>query len=83
MFSAAAGSLVAEYGGDDSGGEEDNKEETYTDWTKMACLLCKRQFPSKEALTRHNQLSDLHKVDHRSVCKSKEFCLKQGTFRMY
>jgi RNA-binding protein 5/10 len=36
-------------------------EEKLTDWTKLACLLCQRQFPSKEKLTKHNQLSDLHK----------------------
>lgn len=28
----------------------------------MVCLLCRRQFPTKEALLRHQQLSDLHKV---------------------
>lgn len=28
----------------------------------MACLLCRRQFPNKDALVRHQQLSDLHKV---------------------
>ena len=54
---------MAEYGGEDSGGEEDSKEENYSDWTKLACLLCKRQFPSKEILTRHNQFSELHKVN--------------------
>ena len=59
----AAGSLVAEYGGEDSGGEEDNKEESFADWTKLACLLCKRQFPSKDVLTKHNQFSELHKVN--------------------
>ncbi|XP_065509264.1 RNA-binding protein 10 isoform X2 [Caloenas nicobarica] len=32
-----------------------------TDWHKLACLLCRRQFPSKEALLRHQQLSGLHK----------------------
>jgi len=32
-----------------------------TDWEKLACLLCKRQFQSKEKLTKHNTLSDLHK----------------------
>lgn len=32
-----------------------------TDWVKLACLLCRRQFPSKEALIRHQQLSELHK----------------------
>ena len=62
-FVAASSTLVADYGGDDSGGEEEtNKEDNFTDWTKMACLLCKRQLPSKETLTRHNQFSDLHKV---------------------
>ncbi len=65
--------LVASYGGDsdDEGGEMDDlrkqdggeiDEEKLLDFTKMACLLCKRQFPSKEALLRHQQLSDLHKV---------------------
>ena len=32
-----------------------------TDWEKLACLLCKRQFQSKEKLNKHNTLSDLHK----------------------
>ena len=27
-------------------------EESLTDWVKMACLLCQRQFPSKEKLTK-------------------------------
>merc|ERR1719245_2725976 len=35
--------------------------EKHTDWEKLACLLCQRQFPSKEKLTKHNQMSDLHK----------------------
>jgi len=35
-------------------------EEKLTDWDKMACLLCQRQFPSKDKLTKHNQKSDLH-----------------------
>ncbi|KAM6927822.1 RNA-binding protein 5-like [Xenentodon cancila] len=38
--------------------EEDGK---MTDWKRMVCLLCRRQFPTKEALLRHQQLSDLHK----------------------
>ncbi|XP_033482561.2 RNA-binding protein 5 isoform X1 [Epinephelus lanceolatus] len=60
--------LVAAYSGDsdpeegvaepDSG---DGGQDKMTDWTKLACLLCRRQFPSKEALIRHQQLSDLHK----------------------
>jgi len=36
-------------------------EEKLSDWIKMACLLCQRQFPSMEKLTKHNQMSDLHK----------------------
>ncbi|XP_055937947.1 RNA-binding protein 5-like [Argiope bruennichi] len=42
---------------------ENNKidESKFVDLSKMACLLCKRQFPNKDALTRHQQLSDLHK----------------------
>lgn len=42
----------------------DSKESvptSLTDWTKLICLLCKRQFPSKEVLVKHQQFSDLHK----------------------
>ena len=27
-------------------------EQQLTDWSKLACLLCKRQFPSREKLTK-------------------------------
>uniref|UniRef100_A0A672SE02 RNA binding motif protein 5 n=1 Tax=Sinocyclocheilus grahami TaxID=75366 RepID=A0A672SE02_SINGR len=57
--------LVAAYSGDsepEEVTEGDDKEDKLTDWKKMACLLCRRQFPNKEALFRHQQLSDLHKV---------------------
>lgn len=57
--------LVAAYSGDsepEEVTEGDDKEDKLTDWKKMACLLCRRQFPNKEALIRHQQLSDLHKV---------------------
>lgn len=57
--------LVAAYGGGSDSDEEiedvQQEERQHTDWTKLACLLCKRQFPSKEGLMRHQQLSDLHK----------------------
>ncbi|XP_030073675.1 RNA-binding protein 10 [Microcaecilia unicolor] len=57
--------LVAAYSGESDSEEEpekvSSKEEQLTDWQKLACLLCRRQFPSKEALIRHQQLSDLHK----------------------
>lgn len=40
----------------------DGLQDKLTDWSKLACLLCRRQFPNKESLIRHQQLSDLHKV---------------------
>ncbi|XP_036724232.1 RNA-binding protein 5 isoform X3 [Balaenoptera musculus] len=58
--------LVAAYSGDSDNEEElverlENEEEKLADWKKMACLLCRRQFPNRDALVRHQQLSDLHK----------------------
>ncbi|XP_056588859.1 RNA-binding protein 10 [Triplophysa dalaica] len=54
--------LVAGYSGEtDSEEEGGEREEKLTDWSKLACLLCMRQFPSKEALIRHQQLSELHR----------------------
>ncbi|XP_073326076.1 RNA-binding protein 10 isoform X2 [Pagrus major] len=57
--------LVPAYSGEtdseEEGGERDEREGRMTDWVKLACLLCRRQFPSKEALIRHQQLSELHK----------------------
>lgn len=40
------------------------------DWSKLLCLLCKRQFGSKDQLTKHQQLSDLHRsnLDSRMRC---------------
>lgn len=52
----------AETDSEEEGGERDEREGRLTDWLKLACLLCRRQFPSKEALIRHQQLSELHKV---------------------
>nr|DBA18344.1 TPA: hypothetical protein GDO54_016600 [Pyxicephalus adspersus] len=51
---------------------DDNK---LTDWKKMICLLCRRQFPSKEALIRHQTFSDLHKQNiaiHEKIRKSQK-----------
>ena len=39
-----------------------NEEGRITDWRTGVCRLCQRQFPTKVALLRHQQLSDLHKV---------------------
>jgi len=30
--------------------DQGNEESKLTDWVKLACLLCLRQFPSKEKL---------------------------------
>lgn len=63
--------LVPAYSGEtdseEEGGEKDEREGRMTDWVKLACLLCRRQFPSKEALIRHQQLSELHKVVTQTV----------------
>lgn len=49
-------------------GQSKEKDDKLTDWKKMACLLCRRQFPNKDALIRHQQLSDLHKVLPSDLC---------------
>ncbi|GAA6096406.1 RNA-binding protein 10 isoform X1, partial [Tachysurus ichikawai] len=57
--------------GEDVGRGE--RDERMTDWAKLACLLCRRQFPSKEALIRHQQLSELHKVNLYSCSTRRHF----------
>ncbi|KAM4613574.1 RNA-binding protein 5 isoform 2-T2 [Polymixia lowei] len=55
--------------------QSEDKDDKLTDWKKMACLLCRRQFPNKDALIRHQQLSDLHKQNmeiHLKIKKSKK-----------
>uniref|UniRef100_V9KDH5 RNA-binding protein 10-like protein n=1 Tax=Callorhinchus milii TaxID=7868 RepID=V9KDH5_CALMI len=65
--------LVAAYSGESDSEEEfeQDREEKLTDWQKLACLLCRRQFPSKEALIRHQQLSELHKQNLEIHRRSK------------
>ncbi|KAJ3602809.1 hypothetical protein NHX12_030557 [Muraenolepis orangiensis] len=77
----AKAGLVASYSGDSDSEEpsfdraEEEEEEgggaNLIDWKKMACLLCRRQFPNKEALQRHQQLSDLHKQNLEIQRRSK------------
>ncbi|XP_029006943.1 RNA-binding protein 6 isoform X2 [Betta splendens] len=55
--------------------QPEEKDDKLTDWKKMACLLCRRQFPNKDALIRHQQLSDLHKQNmeiHLKIKRSKK-----------
>lgn len=37
---------------DDGGSINAAEEQQFTDWAKLACLLCKRQFPSRDKLTK-------------------------------
>ncbi|KAL4226607.1 RNA-binding protein 5 [Mactra antiquata] len=68
--------LVASYGGDSDDDDEDDSvngfdETKLLDHAKMACLLCKRQFQSKEQLSRHAQMSDLHKQNLETLRQSQ------------
>lgn len=77
--------LVASYGGgsdsDEAVEEDKNEDRFHTDWVKLACLLCKRQFPTKEALMRHQQLSDLHKQNLEAWYSSRG--IETNSQRMY
>ncbi|KAJ8257906.1 hypothetical protein GJAV_G00191000 [Gymnothorax javanicus] len=73
---AGGGGLVAAYSGDSDPEEAESERgedglDKLTDWKKMACLLCRRQFPNKDALVRHQQLSDLHKQNLEVFRRSK------------
>ena len=63
--SASGTGLVAPYGEDSDADDDDVglDENKLVDYSKLACLLCKRQFGSKDILQKHQQMSDLHKVD--------------------
>uniref|UniRef100_H3BAA6 RNA binding motif protein 5 n=1 Tax=Latimeria chalumnae TaxID=7897 RepID=H3BAA6_LATCH len=67
--------LVAAYSGDSDNEEEQERveegEDKLTDWKKLACLLCRRQFPSREVLVKHQQLSELHKQNMEIYRRSK------------
>lgn len=79
MTPADNSGLVAAYGqgsdSDDDAAAANNDaqedEKKLTDWSKLACLLCKRQFPSREVLIKHQQLSDLHKQNIESWYKAR------------
>ncbi|XP_065829290.1 RNA-binding protein 5-A-like [Oscarella lobularis] len=52
---------------------------SHTDWPALACLLCKRKFPNRDGLIRHQKYSDLHKDNLRSQSNSKQG--KPGKYR--
>ncbi|XP_061730631.1 RNA-binding protein 5 isoform X2 [Nerophis ophidion] len=72
---ASKSGLVAAYTGDSDPEEAaegaDGGPDKMTDWKKLACLLCRRQFPNKEGLIRHQQLSDLHKKNLEVMRRAK------------
>lgn len=84
-------SLVAAYESDAE--EEQDQEETVSgeeklqiDWDKLACLICKRQFNSKDILMKHAQLSELHKNNLRMWYTSRNLdpndeVLRAGQYR--
>ncbi|XP_052780158.1 RNA-binding protein 5-like [Mya arenaria] len=80
--------LVASYGGDSDEEEDDDvgmngfDEDKLLDLNKMACLLCKRQFQSKDQLTRHAQMSDLHKQNLDKLRQSHGLSSPGGTSGM-
>lgn len=59
LFILESVSLVPEIQEDD---DDVTDEMKFVDTVKIACLLCKRQFPSNDVLTKHLQMSQLHKV---------------------
>lgn len=65
------------------GPDKDDKEKRMKDWVKLACLLCRRQFPSKEALIRHQQLSELHKVLTEMERKGQCVCCCENCFGIF
>ncbi|XP_055342968.1 RNA-binding protein 5-like isoform X2 [Paramacrobiotus metropolitanus] len=50
-------------------------EEKLIDWERFACLLCKRQLPSREVLQKHLDTSELHLknlIEHRKKTMTEE-----------
>ncbi|XP_029287520.1 RNA-binding protein 5-like isoform X2 [Cottoperca gobio] len=68
LFAAYDGDSDPEEGSPERAADE---EERIMDWNNMVCLLCRRQFPNKDALLRHQQLSDLHKQNWAMQRRSK------------
>lgn len=47
---------------DQSTFEVEQARSEYADLSSLSCILCQRKFKSKPDLSRHQELSDLHKV---------------------
>lgn len=67
--------LVAAYGGESESSEEEDvpiNDLEFLDYSKLICNLCKRQLNSADALTKHAQLSALHKQNLEARLKKKK-----------
>ncbi|KAH9811955.1 hypothetical protein DFH28DRAFT_1084511 [Melampsora americana] len=47
----------------DQNKNNETNEDDFSDMNRLTCLLCQRQFKSAEDLSRHNELSNLHKTN--------------------
>lgn len=74
--------LVAAYGSDTSGDEENGAGALIEglDWENLVCLLCKRKFSSKEGLAKHQKVSDLHRTNLEQYCQQHGIDKDQGNF---
>ncbi|XP_022914707.1 RNA-binding protein 5-like [Onthophagus taurus] len=73
--SAVAPPLVAAYGESESSDDEETgpvNDLEFLDYNKLICNLCKRQLNSADALTKHAQLSALHKQNVEARLKKKK-----------
>nr|XP_039262930.1 RNA-binding protein 5-like [Styela clava] len=77
---------LSSYGaGSDSDDEEPQQQlsieeqiKQMTDWNKMACLLCRRAFLSKEGLEKHQKQSDLHRQNVEAFRSKNKSASSQG-----
>ena len=83
LSSIGAASLVAVTDVPDDDDDDVIDESKFVDIEKLACLLCKRQFPSKEVLMKHLQMSQLHKVFFLDILWNLDFWGIFDSFRQY
>ncbi|GJQ68558.1 hypothetical protein Trydic_g14410 [Trypoxylus dichotomus] len=76
--------LVAAYGGESESSEDEDipiNDLEFLDYSKLICNLCKRQLNSADALTKHAQLSALHKQNLEMKIKKKKIDTEKTVYR--
>lgn len=79
--------LVAAYGGESESSDDEDappiNDLEFLDYSKLICNLCKRQLNSADALTKHAQLSALHKqnLETRLLKKKKIETAEKTVYR--